>query len=136
MTVEETFSNNLKQLIKENHLTAAKLSEDTHINVWSINNWNSKHTYPKTKELVTLSRYFGVSIDYLINDHEILENPYWEQICRIERSQREKGIETYGQGLECNTAEFFTRLRYLEEELVDALVYIEWIKDMLTKKKG
>ena len=58
-------------------------------------------------------------------------NPYWQNIQDIADRQRQKGIDTYGQGLECNPADIFTRLNYLEEELIDALMYIEWAKDYI-----
>lgn len=56
-------------------------------------------------------------------------NPYWENICKIADKQRKKGVETYGQGLEDNTWDIEKRIQYLEEELVDALMYCEWIKE-------
>lgn len=59
------------------------------------------------------------------------ENPYWERICRLSERQRENGMKTYGQGLENNPAAILTRLTYLEEELIDGLMYIEWIKDKI-----
>lgn len=58
-------------------------------------------------------------------------NPYWERISAISERQRAKGIEIYGQGLESNPADILTRLTYLEEELIDGLMYIEWIKDKI-----
>ena len=58
-------------------------------------------------------------------------NPYWQNIQAIADRQRQKGIDTYGQGLEENQADIITRLTYLEEELVDALMYIEWSKDYI-----
>ena len=58
-------------------------------------------------------------------------NPYWERITAIANRQRQKGIDTYGQGLEENPADMVTRLTYLEEELIDALMYIEWAKDYI-----
>ena len=58
-------------------------------------------------------------------------NPYWERICRISEKQREKGMETYGQGLESNPADIMVRIEHLQEELVDALMYCEWIKDKI-----
>lgn len=58
-------------------------------------------------------------------------NSYWERISAISERQRAKGIETYGQGLESNPAAIMTRLTYLEEELIDGLMYIEWIKDKI-----
>ena len=58
-------------------------------------------------------------------------NPYWERITAISDRQRAKGISTYGQGLEDNHWPIMKRLEYLEEELIDALMYIEWIKDKI-----
>ena len=63
------------------------------------------------------------------------DNPYWANIEAIAARQRQKGIDTYGQGLEANPADIMTRLTYLEEELVDALMYIEWIKEKLGGKE-
>lgn len=60
-----------------------------------------------------------------------MDNPYWERICKLSERQREKGMETYGQGLENNPAAIVKRIEYLQEELVDALMYCEWIKDKL-----
>ena len=64
------------------------------------------------------------------------DNPYWERIEAIASAQREKGIKTYGQGIEMNPECVMVRLRYLEEELIDALMYIEWIKDKLSEGNG
>ena len=58
-------------------------------------------------------------------------NPYWERICEIADKQRAKGMETYGQGLESNYAAMMERINHLEEELIDGLMYCEWIKDKL-----
>jgi hypothetical protein len=61
-----------------------------------------------------------------------VNNPYWENICTIAEKQRAKGIETYGKGLEDNKADIIARIEHLQEELVDALMYCEWIKDYVT----
>ena len=54
---------------------------------------------------------------------------YWDNICEIQKRQTEKGIRTYGMTLEQNTAlTDIERLEYLEEELIDGLMYIEHIK--------
>ena len=60
-----------------------------------------------------------------------VSNPYWERICKLSEAQRKKGMETYGQGLESNPAAMLKRIEHLQEELVDALMYCEWIKDKL-----
>lgn len=55
---------------------------------------------------------------------------YWANITAIKDKQTKKGIDTYGQTLEENTAmSIIERLEYLEEELVDGLMYIEHIKE-------
>lgn len=56
---------------------------------------------------------------------------YWERIEAIESQQRKKGLAKYGQGLEMNPAAMCERIRHLEEELIDALMYCEWIKEKL-----
>ena len=61
-------------------------------------------------------------------------NPYWERITATAERQREKGLREYGQGLEAHPADIVTRLNYLEEELIDALMYCEWIKEKLGGK--
>ena len=60
-----------------------------------------------------------------------MESKYWNNICAIAERQRRKGFETYGKGLEANKADIITRIEYLEEELVDALMYCEWIKEQI-----
>lgn len=59
------------------------------------------------------------------------KNPYWDRVCKLQDKQREKGIRTYGQGLEDNHEPVVKRIQHIEEELVDALMYLEWLKDAL-----
>jgi hypothetical protein len=59
------------------------------------------------------------------------DNPYWERICKLSEKQRAKGMKTYGQGIESNPADILTRIQYLQEELIDGLMYCEWIKEKL-----
>lgn len=63
------------------------------------------------------------------------ENPYWERICKLSERQREKGMKTYGKGLEDNPLSIVERITYLEEELIDALMYMEHIKAYLEDGK-
>ena len=58
-------------------------------------------------------------------------NPYWDRITELSNKQRQKGIETYGQGIEDNKLHVEERIRYIEEELIDALMYLEWLKEGL-----
>ena len=74
---------------------------------------------------------------WLLPGHEAYEehNPYWERICKLSERQRRKGMETYGKGLEDNPLSITERITYLEEELIDALMYIEHIKAYLEDGK-
>ncbi len=67
---------------------------------------------------------------------EKADNKYWNNICEIAHKQRSKGLREYGQGLENNiTPSAVERLTYIQEELVDALMYCEWLKDKLEGDK-
>lgn len=45
--------------------------------------------------------------------------------------RQERGISKYGGTLDENPAEIAERLQHLKEELMDAIMYIEWIKAKL-----
>lgn len=61
-----------------------------------------------------------------------MENPYWDRISEMADRQRAKGIATYGQGLEqCCIYNAVQRIEYIQEELIDALMYLEWTKEKL-----
>lgn len=54
---------------------------------------------------------------------------YWDNITRIYERQRDKGVRQYGQTLEENKGlSTLDRIEMLEEELVDALMYLEHLK--------
>lgn len=63
-----------------------------------------------------------------------MDNRYWDRINAIYHRQEEKGLKKYGMPLEANPAAIQTRLTYLEEELVDGLMYCEWVRDKLQEK--
>lgn len=61
---------------------------------------------------------------------------YWDNITKMYEKQRKKGIDTYGQTLEDNhSLTDIERLEYLEEELIDGLMYIEHIKAMIKETR-
>lgn len=60
-------------------------------------------------------------------------NPYWDRVTAVANKQREKGIAEYGRGIEVDTADIDVRLNRIEEELIDALMYIEHLRDGIKK---
>lgn len=74
--------------------------------------------------------------EFWIEKGKTMSNPYWKNICSMAEKQRAKGFKTYGMGLEDNKKDVITRIEYLQEELIDALMYCEWIKDQIGGKDG
>ena len=92
---------------------------------------------PKLETLEKFAEVFGCDVLDLIpyrGQKSEYSNPYWERICAIAEKQREKGMDTYGQGLEDNPAEMMERIEHLQEELIDGLMYCEWIKEKFLEK--
>lgn len=59
---------------------------------------------------------------------------YWERVCAMQKKQTDKGIEEYGQVLEQNTKlKPLERITYMQEELIDALMYAEHLKELLSQ---
>ena len=66
---------------------------------------------------------------------------YWKNICETQKKQTQKRLAKYGQTLEENAKNLLKRLHYsssmttterieyLQEELVDALMYLEHLKE-------
>lgn len=60
---------------------------------------------------------------------------YWPNVCAIQKRQTDKGIKTYGQILEDNHVMTpRQRLEAIEEELIDALMYIEHLKEIIPEE--
>ena len=59
----------------------------------------------------------------------IIPGDYWRNICGINARQEKKGVEKYGQRLEENTTlSTVQRIEHTQEELIDALKYLEHLK--------
>ena len=57
---------------------------------------------------------------------------YWDNICAMQKRQTEKGLKKYGFTLENNhELTDIQRIEYLQEEMIDALMYCEHLKEIL-----
>lgn len=80
--------------------------------------------------LATAVRCAGLEVE--IDKETPVRSDYWANVCEIQKKQTKKGLEKYGQRLEDNVSlSPIERLEYLEEELIDGLMYIEHIKACL-----
>lgn len=131
----------LIKTMEERGITRYKLAKTLNIHQQTVINWFNKKSIPNSIYQDKIKEFISDNSEE-ITDEEITEleekpstNSYWEYICKIAEHQREKGIQTYEQRLEDNDWPIMIRLTYLEEELVDALMYIEWIKDAIELAK-
>ena len=59
---------------------------------------------------------------------------YWERICDLNDRQTAKGLRKYGQTLEDNTTlTTEQRIEHCEEEMIDALKYMEHLKEIVNE---
>lgn len=57
-----------KKLLDERNLTAYQIAKDTGIRQSVFSNWKHGRSKPKVEKLQILANYFGVSLDYFLND--------------------------------------------------------------------
>lgn len=79
----------------------------------------------KNKKVLKMIEFNGLEIKITP-----LDDPFWVKLTEIAQNQREKGLKEYGKGIEEDTADELTRLQRIEEELIDALYYIEHLKKL------
>ena len=65
-----TFRERLKELRLENDLTQAELGKIVNTSKMAVSHWESGHSEPGIAQLITLSNYFDVSVDFLIGKIE------------------------------------------------------------------
>jgi hypothetical protein len=61
--------------------------------------------------------------------------PYRANIEALLDRQEAKGIKKYGLPLEDNNKDILKRLQDIQEELIDALFYLEHLKDKIVKAR-
>ena len=63
-----TTGEKLSLLRKKKGLTQEELSEILKVSRQSVSRWEMDATFPETDKLIALSKLFGCSIDFLLND--------------------------------------------------------------------
>lgn len=78
----------LVQLRKEKGLTQIELAEAVNVSRQAVSKWESGGALPSTENLIFLSKLYGVTIDYLVNDES--EKPVLTETKEVEVSESEK----------------------------------------------
>ena len=60
------FSESLKSLRKENKIDQNKLASELKVSPKTVSHWETGYTEPSIAQLISLSKFFNVSLDELI----------------------------------------------------------------------
>lgn len=138
----DSYGERIRVARKKARLTQTELGEKIGVTHGTISKWESNEITPNIVIFAKLPEALGCSvadllpIELLPMDTKASGNPYWDRITVIANRQREKGKRKYDWCLEDNPALMRERIQHLEEELIDGLMYCEWIKDLLRKENG
>jgi len=64
----EKFAERLKELRTEKDLSQEQLAKATGLSRSALNYWENQQRVPNANAVIILSRYFGVSTDYLLGE--------------------------------------------------------------------
>ena len=67
-----SFQERLKELRVEKNLTQQELGKVVNMSKMAISHWEKGHSEPSIAQLILLSNYFEVSVDYLIGKSELI----------------------------------------------------------------
>ena len=67
-----SFKERLKELRTERNITQQELGKVVNMSKMAISHWEKGHSEPSISELIILSNYFEVTVDYLIGKNEII----------------------------------------------------------------
>jgi len=65
---------NIKRLLKQHGMTAAKLSEVVGVSTATISDWCNGKTYPRINKIEQMAEYFNVSKSELVEDPDQMAN--------------------------------------------------------------
>ena len=70
----------LKKLRKARGLSQEQLADQLNVSRQAISKWELGESTPDTDNLVALSDYYGVSLDYLLRDQEVPEKVMMREV--------------------------------------------------------
>ena len=66
-----TFKERLKELRNEQKVSQQELGKLVNSSKMAVSHWESGHSEPSIAQLIVLSDFFGVTVDYLIGKTEL-----------------------------------------------------------------
>jgi len=71
--MNQTFANNLMELLVKRDVPQAKLAKDLNLSEITVSNWLNAKAYPEFDEMQMIADYFNVSKSYLQEDHNEMD---------------------------------------------------------------
>lgn len=86
------FNKNLKKIREKNKITTNTLASAIKVKPYTITDWETGRSEPSIKNLIKLSQYFNVSVDFLIGN-KIDENSSYKEIIKIINNYQDDSYE-------------------------------------------
>ena len=135
---KQTIGERLRELRESKTLTQQELSEQLHVSDKTISKWEKDGSVPDTDMLITFSKFYGVTLDYLLTGNTpVVEK---EAISKIELAAREDNIALLT-GLNLDelddkgkNLEFYAK-KYGAEKIADYLMSAKFEEIVTTAEK-
>ena len=69
----EKFANRLRELRIEKGVSQQEVGELVNMSKMAISHWEKGHSEPSIAQLIALSNYFSVTVDYLVGKTDFIE---------------------------------------------------------------
>lgn len=90
LTMLDAFASRLQLLMDEQDMNAADLERATKIKQMTIGRYLKKERTPNVEYVVTLAKYFGVSVDWLLGVTDTREQEFSEEATEVARLYAKK----------------------------------------------
>ena len=107
--------NNIKILRTQKNLSQGQLAEKLHVHQTAVSSWETGNSYPDMQTAIELSKYFNVSIDYLIGISDGRAIGYSAHNVRDSNFVQGSGSVTVNGGEQTMSAETLELIRVFEE---------------------
>lgn len=124
------FAKRLKELRAEKEISQADLAKIINSSNSKVSMWEVGKRDPNSEDLITLSKYFNVSIDYLLGTSNI-KNPYNDKVVNMKEETEEDPLAGYKIAAHKEGDEDFT----LEQKRAIANLIEETLKKIEKGKK-
>ena len=78
------FSENIKNLRNEHHLTQEQLGKIAGVTDRAVSTWEKGKAFPRIGAIERMAQHFGISKSEIIEDRDIRLAMYWDQLKKLD----------------------------------------------------